>query len=57
MRICENYDNLVILVTDTGRTYSIENDNFSCMIKNGEYMSHARHFQLWLLALQNQSPS
>jgi hypothetical protein len=46
------HPDLVIVTTDTGRTYAIENDNFSCMVKDGEFMSHSRHFLLWLLDLE-----
>lgn len=51
-RRCANYDQLVTVVTDTGRTYMIQDDQYSCMIKNGEYMSHANHFLLWLIDLE-----
>ena len=47
-RFC-GVDDLTIIVTETGRTYAVVGDQWSCYIDKvtGEYMSQAQHFLKW----------
>jgi hypothetical protein len=43
---------VTVLVTETGRTYTIKNDPWSCYIVNGEAIGHAEHFIRWWKSLK-----
>ena len=43
-----NSGDLVVAVTETGRTYLIFNSDWSCYVHDGKYYSNAQNFLRWL---------